>query len=109
MAAKDVAHVEARIADGAAARLARLPGMDLVFVALNLADPTAPEAGWSDTNGDAERDEGEPVLRQVPHPVLGDVEVRSALASAIDYERVIYVSAFGEASRVPADVPPASA
>ncbi len=50
------------------------------FVAVNLADPGEPVPGV-----DAD---GNPVA-QPPHPVLGDVTVRQALAHAVDYDRLI--------------------
>jgi peptide/nickel transport system substrate-binding protein len=78
--AKDAAHVAGKIAAGFPGRIARLPGTDLVFVALNLAQP-----------------------------ILGDVTVRRALGSAIDYDRVMAAATYGEATRVPADVPPGTA
>lgn len=107
--AKDAVHVRSRIEAGAPARLVRVAGSDLVLVLLNLADPDEPQTGWLDRDGDLARDEDEPWRRQLPHPVLGDVEVRQALASAIDYRRLIDRVAYGEAARLPADVPPAAA
>ena len=50
------------------------------FVAVNLADPGEPVPGV-----DAQ---GNPV-DQPPHPILGDVAVRQALAHSLDYDRLI--------------------
>jgi peptide/nickel transport system substrate-binding protein len=42
---------------------------------------------------------GNPVLDQAPHPILGDLRVRQALAYGIDYELITDVLAEGEVSR----------
>ena len=50
------------------------------FLALNLADPANPQPGRTPT-GDR--------LPQTPHPILGDLAVRQAIAEAIDYDTLI--------------------
>ena len=50
------------------------------FLALNLADPANPQPGRTPT-GDR--------LPQTPHPILGDLAVRQAIAESIDYDTLI--------------------
>lgn len=50
------------------------------FIALNLADPANPQPG---------QDAAGATIAQAPHPILGDENVRRALALAIDYFQVI--------------------
>jgi peptide/nickel transport system substrate-binding protein len=57
-----------------------LPTDGYSFLALNLADPANPQPGRA-SDGSS--------LPQTPHPILGDLAVRQAIAAAIDYERVI--------------------
>ncbi|MCC6455254.1 MAG: hypothetical protein IT328_09955 [Caldilineaceae bacterium] len=66
------------------------------FLALNLADPTNPQPG---RGGD-----GTSQL-QPPHPILGDLAVRQAIAAAIDYERIIDEVFNGRAARAASYVP----
>ncbi|HXF62884.1 MAG TPA: peptide ABC transporter substrate-binding protein, partial [Caldilineaceae bacterium] len=49
-------------------------------LALNLADPANPQPGM-DGAGQA--------IPQPPHPILGDAEVRQAIAEALDYEALL--------------------
>lgn len=62
----------------------------LTFVALNLADPATPQPG---------RDEQGLLVPQAPHPILGALAVRQALALGIDYatllQNVYGASAYG--------------
>jgi peptide/nickel transport system substrate-binding protein len=60
------------------------------FLALNLADPANPQPGQ---NGD-----GAPVA-QSPHPILGDTEVRQALAQAIDVDALLAAAYSGYSMR----------
>jgi len=50
------------------------------FIALNLADPMQAESGQ---DGVGER------VEQAPHPILGDKNVRLAIAQALDYEQIL--------------------
>lgn len=52
----------------------------VTFVAVNLADPAAPQPG---------RSADDSVLPQSPHPILGTLAVRQALALSIDYETLL--------------------
>lgn len=69
-----------KIAGDPAVALYRAPGNSYSFIALNLADPTQPQPG---------RDDGGALLAQSPHPILGDVRVRQAIAQGIDYTRIM--------------------
>ena len=57
---------------------ANMDGYD--FIALNLANPENPQPGVDDA--------GNRVIQE-PHPILGDVTVRQAIARAIDYKTII--------------------
>lgn len=70
---------------------------DYNFVAVNLADPSNPQPGRS---GDGSRQ------AQTPHPVLGDVAVRQALAAAVDYASLLETVYSGHAYRLGSYVPP---
>jgi peptide/nickel transport system substrate-binding protein len=50
------------------------------YIGLNLANPANPQNG---------RDEDGNLVAQEPHPILGDVRVRQAIAHAIDYQSII--------------------
>ena len=52
----------------------------VTFVALNLADPAAPQPG---------RGADDTVIPQTPHPILGTLAVRQALALGLDYEPLL--------------------
>ena len=52
----------------------------LTFVALNLADPQAPQPG---------RTAMDALNSQPAHPILGDLRVRQALAKAVDYGQLL--------------------
>jgi len=62
----------------------------LTFVALNLADPATPQPGRDAQGG---------LVPQAPHPILGTLGVRQALALGIDYAALLQgvygASAFG--------------
>jgi peptide/nickel transport system substrate-binding protein len=66
------------------------------FLALNLADPANPQPGRvADSTSQP----------QPPHPILGELAVRQAIAAAIDYERIIDEVYKGHASRTTSYVP----
>ncbi len=69
-----------------------------VYISLNRANPDNPQPGL-DENGD--------VIPQDPHPILGDKNVRQAIAQAIDYDTVINDIYFGYGYRMTANVLPA--
>jgi peptide/nickel transport system substrate-binding protein len=66
------------------------------FLALNLADPTNPQPGRA-SDGTS--------VAQAPHPILGDLAVRQAIAAAIDYDRIIEEVYHGHALRTASYVP----
>ena len=106
---RDVAHVQREVAAGAQVRLTTVPGADVVVLAMNLADPERPRPGLPERDRVAARAGAGRWSPQPPHPVLGRVEVRQAVAHAIDYGRLIDRAVHGHGRRVPADVPPAAA
>ncbi len=73
------------------ATLRRYPDDGYSFVAVNLADPGAPTPGQS-LDGE--------LIGQAPHPVLGDVRIRQALAAAIDYAALSTLTPETESYRV---------
>ena len=73
----------------------------------NLANPENPQNGWDDLDGDGVFTEGEPPLPQDPHPILGDLEVRKAIAYSIDYTGIVNKVAFGQGAPTAANVLPA--
>jgi peptide/nickel transport system substrate-binding protein len=75
----------------------RFPDDSYSFIALNLADPANPLTGQT-------TDEARQL--QPPHPILGDLRVRQALAAALDYATILQ-AAYGEAHyRTGSYVPP---
>lgn len=66
------------------------------FLALNLADPMNPQPGRA-SDGTS--------VAQTPHPILGDLAVRQAIAAAIDYDRIIQEVYHGRALRTASYVP----
>jgi peptide/nickel transport system substrate-binding protein len=69
------------------------------FLALNLADPANPQPGRA-SDGTS--------IPQTPHPILGDLVVRQAIAAAIDYDRIINEVYNGHARRIASYVPSAA-
>ena len=67
------------------------------YIGLNLADPANPQNG---------RDEEGNLIPQDPHPVLGDVRVRQAIAHAIDYQSIIDNILLGQGYPMAANVLP---
>ena len=70
------------------------------FLALNLADPTAPQPGLDETGAD---------IPQTPHPILGDVRVRQAIAHGLDVQAIIRKAYLGQGYSLAANVLPSIA
>lgn len=66
------------------------------FLAINQADPANPQPG---RGPDGAR------LSQPPHPILGDLTVRAAIAAAIDYDQILAEVYQGRATRPVSYVP----
>lgn len=75
------------------------PGNSWDYFAMNLADPTNPQNGL---------DEDGNVVDQGFHPIFGNVEVRRAIALAIDVDSIIDAAVFGEGERMTSFIIPAS-
>lgn len=73
-----------------------LPTDGYSFLAFNLADPGNPQPG---RGGDGT---SQP---QSPHPILGELAVRQAIAAAVDYDRIINEVYNGRADRAVSYVP----
>ena len=101
-----VSVIEGQIATGAPMDMRKFFDNGNVFVGLNLANPENPQNGWDDLDGDGKWTEGEPPLEQDPHPVLGDLAVRQAIAYSVDYNGIINQVAFGEGTPTIANVWP---
>jgi peptide/nickel transport system substrate-binding protein len=67
------------------------------FLALNLANPEAPQRGLTDSGAFQGQD---------PHPILGDSAVREAIAHAIDYRGIVSAIYLGQAYPLAANVLP---
>jgi peptide/nickel transport system substrate-binding protein len=67
------------------------------YIGLNLANPDNPQNG---------RDEEGNLIPQDPHPILGDVRVRQAIAHAIDYQSIIDNILLGQGYPMAANVLP---
>lgn len=81
---------------GSTVRLDYLPTDGYSFLALNLADPANPQPGRG-SDGSSQP--------QSPHPILGELAVRQAIAAAIDYDRIIAEVYQGRAYRTASYVP----
>jgi peptide/nickel transport system substrate-binding protein len=68
------------------------------YLGINLADPANPQSG---------RDDAGNLIPQDPHPILGDVRVRQAIAHAIDYKSIIDNIRLGQGYPMAANVLPA--
>jgi peptide/nickel transport system substrate-binding protein len=68
------------------------------YVGLNLANPENPLPGL---------DEEGNVVEQDPHPILSDLNVRKAIAHALDYDTIIENVYLGQGYQIPANVLPA--
>lgn len=75
--------------DNGMAQVFSAPGRLWHYVSLNLADPTNPQNGWDDANGNFQWDEGEEIFDQGHHPILGDKRVRQALQHAVNIQAII--------------------
>jgi len=75
-----------------------LDGYD--FIALNLANPDNPQPAFGET--------GE-LVTQEPHPVLGDVNLRRAIAYSLDYDAILSTVYRGQGYRLASNVLPAVA
>jgi peptide/nickel transport system substrate-binding protein len=89
--------IQTDLAFGASVTVSRLPTDSYSFLALNLADPANPQPG---------RGEGGSTQAQTPHPILGDLAVRQAIAAAIDYDRILSEVYNSRAARLAGYVPP---
>jgi peptide/nickel transport system substrate-binding protein len=56
------------------------PDNSFSFIALNLADPANPQPGHDANNA---------LVRQAPHPILGDQRVRQAIAHGVDSPQIL--------------------
>ena len=68
------------------------------YIGLNLANPEKPLAG---------QDEEGNLIEQDPHPILGDLAVRQAIAHALDYETIISKVYLGQGYQIASNVLPA--
>ena len=68
------------------------------YIGLNLANPENPQAG---------QDEEGNLIEQDPHPILGDLAVRQAIAHALDYETIISKVYLGQGYQIASNVLPA--
>ena len=68
------------------------------YIALNQANPENPQPG---------RDEDGNLIEQDPHPILGDINVRKAIAHALDYDTIISKVYLGQGYKLAANVLPA--
>jgi peptide/nickel transport system substrate-binding protein len=85
------------LSDTPALRLSSIPVDGYSFLALNLADPTVPLAGV---------DAAGALQPQPPHPVLGELAVRRAVAGGVDFAAIV-AQVYGAATRRPVGyVPP---
>ncbi|MEM9773912.1 MAG: ABC transporter substrate-binding protein [Chloroflexota bacterium] len=101
-----VSVVEGRIASGEDLNIRKFFSNGYTFVGYNLANPENPQNGWDDLDEDGTFTDGEPPLAQDPHPVLGNLEVRQAMAYSIDYTGIINKVAFGQGGPTVANVWP---
>ena len=67
------------------------------YIGINLANPANPQNG---------QDENGKLIPQDPHPILGDVRVRQAIAHAIDYQSIIDNILLGQGYPIGANVLP---
>ncbi|MEZ4860474.1 MAG: ABC transporter substrate-binding protein [Caldilineaceae bacterium] len=68
------------------------------YIGLNLADPANPQPG---------QDEDGNLIDQAPHPILSDLNVRKAIAHALDYNAIIDSVYLGQGYQVASNVLPA--
>jgi peptide/nickel transport system substrate-binding protein len=68
------------------------------YIGLNLANPENPQPG---------RDEDGNLIPQDPHPILGELAVRQAIAHSLDYQTIIDQVYLGQGYQIAANVLPA--
>ena len=68
------------------------------YIGLNLANPANPQPG-KDENGE--------LIPQEPHPILSDINVRKAIAHALDYKTIIDSVYLGRGYQIASNVLPA--
>ncbi|HHY58830.1 MAG TPA: hypothetical protein GYA08_25740 [Chloroflexi bacterium] len=68
------------------------------YIGLNLANPANPQPG-KDENGE--------LIPQDPHPILSDINVRKAIAHALDYKTIIDSVYLGRGYQIASNVLPA--
>lgn len=68
------------------------------YIGLNLANPANPQPG-KDENGN--------LVEQDPHPILSDINVRKAIAHALDYKTIIDSVYLGRGYQIASNVLPA--
>ena len=68
------------------------------YIGLNMANPENPQPG---------EDENGKLIEQKPHPILGDRQVRQAIAYGLDYDAIINKVFLGQGYRMAANVLPA--
>ena len=68
------------------------------YIGLNLANPANPQPG---------QDEEGNLVEQEPHPILGDLAVRQAIAHALDYQAIISKVYLGQGYQIASNVLPA--
>ncbi len=83
--------------DAPAVKVASAPVDAYDFIAINLANPEAPQRGLNESGA---------FVSQDPHPQLADRIVRQAMAHAIDYPGIVAASYLGQAYPLPANVLP---
>lgn len=71
-----------------------------VFIALNLADPGSPQPAFDATGQ---------IIAQKPHPILGDPNVRRAIAHSLNYQDIIDKALMGHGYSMASNVLPAVA
>jgi peptide/nickel transport system substrate-binding protein len=101
-----VSVIEGEISKGSPYQMKKFFNDGYTYVGFNMGNPDNPERGWMDDNGVFDEDES-PNLEQEPHPILGDVRVRQAIAYSLDYANIINKVVFGQGAPIVANVLPA--
>ena len=102
-----VSTIEGRIAGGDPLDIFKFFDDGYNWIAMNQANPDNPQNGFEDLNEDGAYTEGEPLLPQDPHPILGDPAVRQAISHAVDVQGIVNKVAFGQGAQIPSNVLPA--
>ncbi len=87
--AEDLPTVASALAGGV--RVAPILRDSFAMLAMNVADPAAPQPGRSEAGA---------LLPQTPHPILGDLRVRQAIAQGMDVPRLVELSYRGDAAPI---------